>query len=82
MNEWIMVTERLPRPFQPVWIYWRAKEVLIGCRIYEGDEETRYSPIEGWYSFEDEECRCTFFWMPIEGPPHNIEKPFPPYLKD
>lgn len=59
--QWISVTERLPAPFQVVWIYWRDKEVLLGCRVNaEGSE-----PHENWYSFEDVKCRWTHWWMPV-----------------
>jgi len=73
--EWINVKNSLPTPYQVVWIFWRDSEVLLGCRVYEGIEETRCPPSEGWYSFEDEKCRWTDWWMPITS---SLDKPKPP----
>ena len=61
---WISVENELPKPFEVVWIYWRDREVLLGCRTYELEH---YDPSEGWYQFEDEKCRWTHWWMPITG---------------
>ena len=73
--EWISVHEQLPRPFEVVWIYWRDREILLGCRVYQDDEEKSQSPSEGWYSFEDEKCRGTHWWMRVED---SLDKPKPP----
>jgi hypothetical protein len=61
--EWISVEDELPKPFEIVWIFWRDKEVLLGCRTYEGAEEKECPPSEGWYSFSDEKCRWTHYWQ-------------------
>lgn len=66
--DWIKVTDRLPKPFEPCWIYWRDRDVLIGWRTYQTDEEFSQPPEEGWYSTEDEKCRWTNWWMPIKKP--------------
>ena len=73
---WINVKDSLPNPFEVVWIYWRDKEVLLGCRTYEDDPVgEKYEPPEGWYSFEDEKCRWTHYWMPIH---KSLDQPNPP----
>lgn len=61
--EWINVKERLPKSFEVVWIYWRDKEVLLGCRTFEVDLTD--DPSENWYSFSDEKARWTKWWMPV-----------------
>jgi len=71
--EWIKVTDKLPKPYEIVWIYWRDREVLLGCRTYEGKEEHECEPSEGWYSIGDEKCRWTNWWQY-----YRIEKPLPP----
>jgi hypothetical protein len=76
---WISVHKQLPRPFEVVWIYWRDREILLGCRVYQNDEENSQSSLEGWYSFEDEKCRWTNWWMRVED---SLDKPEPPYFKD
>ncbi len=58
MNEWISVKEKLPPLFEIVWIYWRDREVHLGCRTADDGE-----PHECWYSFEDEKCKWTNWWM-------------------
>jgi len=68
MTEWISVKDKLPKPFEPVWIYWKDDEVLIGYRTYMGKEEINQLPEEGWYSIEADKCRWTNYWMPIEKP--------------
>lgn len=68
MSEWVNVKDRLPKPMQKVWIYWRDREVVMGRRIYEGEEELNQPPEEGWYSFEDDKCRWTNWWMPLNKP--------------
>jgi hypothetical protein len=73
--EWINVRDRLPKPFQNVWIYWRDREVLIVHRTYIVEDETKQPPNEGWYSIEDEKCRWTNWWQPIP-------KPNPPTLEE
>jgi len=74
--KWISVEDRLPNPFEIVWIYWRDREVLLGCRTYQGKEAIECDPIEGWYSFADEKCRWTNYWMPhIDCP---LDPPKPP----
>lgn len=67
-NKWISVKERLPKPFEPCWIYWRDREVSLGWRTYEGEEEKTTPPEEGWYSLNEEKCRWTYWWMPIDKP--------------
>jgi hypothetical protein len=62
---WIKVTEKLPKPFEVVWIYWRDRQVLLGCRTYEDEEAIKCDPSEGWYSFEDGKCRWTRHWMSV-----------------
>lgn len=71
--QWINVEHELPKPFEVVWIFWRNREVLLGCRIYQGDEALRCPPSEGWYSFEDEKCRWTHCWQRVNGV--NLDKP-------
>lgn len=73
---WIKVTDDLPNPFEVVWIYWRDREVLLGCRTYIGKEEFICDPAEGWYSFEDQKCRWTNFWKRIDD--SCLDKPDPP----
>ncbi len=34
--KWNNVKDSLPEPFEVVWIYWRDREVLLGCRKYIG----------------------------------------------
>ncbi len=77
--DWIKVTEDLPNPFEVVWIYWRDKEVLLGCRTYQGDEAISCDPSEGWYSFEDEKCRWTHYWHRVDA--MNLDKPNAPKNK-
>lgn len=74
--DWIDVNKELPKPFEVVWIYWRDREVLLGCRTYRDEEEIRCPPNEGWYSFEDEKCRWTNYWQRIG--PHNLDEPDAP----
>jgi hypothetical protein len=62
MNEWTSVYNELPKPFEVVWIFWRDREVLLGCHTYEHGEG---EPNEGWYSFEDEKCRWTHWWQRV-----------------
>jgi len=69
---WTSVKDELPKPFEVVWIYWRNREVLLGCRVYEGEEAIKCEPSEGWYSFEDQKCRWTNFWMKVED---SLDKP-------
>lgn len=83
--KWFKVQDKLPDPWDVVWVYWRNREVLLGCRTYEGEEAIKCPPEEGWYSFSDEKCRWTHWWMPVtrqsyEPPePPNEEKTFAPY---
>lgn len=74
--EWISVKDKLPDPFEVVWIYWRDKEVLLGCRTYDGHEAVICDPSEGWYSFQDDKCRWTHFWQKVNS--MNLDKPNPP----
>lgn len=62
--EWISVKDRLPAQHEPVWIYWRDKQVVIGWRTLGDFGGT---PSENWYSYEggDKE-RWTNWWMPID----------------
>lgn len=71
---WISVIERLPKPYEPCWIYWRDRQVLIGWRVYEKEEEFTTLPHEGWYGTQDEKVRWTHWWFPIL-------KPNNPFLK-
>lgn len=74
---WIKVSDKLPQPFEVVWIYWRDREVLLGCRTYEDDPDgKKYEPSEGWYSFEDEKARWTHWWMSVKD--SGLDKPNPP----
>lgn len=73
--EWISVKDKLPKPDEPVWIYWKDRDVLIGWRTYHGLEAFLCPPSEGWYSWEDEKCRWVNWWMPIDN------KPLPPKEK-
>ena len=50
---WTNVYDALPAPFEVVWIYWRNREVLLGCRVYEDDPNGKKygywgSSIKGW----------------------------------
>ncbi len=76
--KWINVKDELPKPFEVVWIYWRDREVLFGCRTYIDEEQEKYNcdPSEGWYSFEDEKCRWTNWWKRIDS--SNLDKPDKP----
>ena len=69
MSEWISVLDRLPDFEEPVWVYWKDSEVLIGWRIYKREETQRANPYEGWYSWEDNKYRWASWWMPIEPKP-------------
>lgn len=79
MSEWINVKDSLPDPYEAVWIYWRDSEVVLGCRTYEGKEAILCPANEGWYSFEHEKCRWTYWWQRIYS--GNIDKPNPPKEK-
>lgn len=60
--EWISVEDRLPQLNEPVWIYWRNREVVIGWKTTLQGE-----PSEGWYSFHGgDKCRWAKWWMPID----------------
>jgi hypothetical protein len=69
--EWIRVKDDLPKPFEVVWIYWRDREVLLGCRTAEDCE-----PEDCWYSFEDDKCRWSNWWQRVQA--INLDKPEPP----
>jgi hypothetical protein len=69
--EWINVFDALPKIHEVVWIYWRDREVLLGCRINDDSE-----PHENWYSFDDDKCRWTYWWQKVSS--ENLDKPFPP----
>lgn len=70
VTEWISVFEELPKPDQTVWIWWRDREVVVGCKVdYECD------PDWGWYSFEDDKCKWTKFWSPIRLSPRDMYSP-------
>lgn len=71
--KWISVKESLPLANQPVWIYWRDREVLIGWRTYHGREAVECDPAEGWYSWEYDKCRYANWWMHIENRPDKPE---------
>lgn len=73
---WISVKEDLPKPFEVVWIRWRDKEVLLGCRTYMGEEAIQCDPSEGWYSFEDEKSGWTHQWARVGS--STLDKPYPP----
>ncbi len=74
--DWISVYNELPKPWEVVWIYWRDREVLLGCRTYEGDEEKKCPSDEGWYSFSDQKCRWTKYWQRVDA--SNFDEPNPP----
>lgn len=76
--EWISVDERLPRPFEHVWIFWRDREILIGYRTYVDDEEKSQPADEGWYSTEDDKCRWAHWWAPIIKPMNKPDISFNP----
>lgn len=76
-DEWLNVDEGLPKPFEIVWIYWRDRQVLLGCRTYEDEYEFTTPSHEGWYSLEDEKTRWTHYWKP-----YRIDKPNPPTKKE
>lgn len=78
--EWISVKDDLPKPFEVVWIYWRDREVLLGCRTYQGEEAINCEPSEGWYSFANEKCRWTHWWQRVDA--SNFDKPLPPPPKE
>ena len=61
MSTWISVKDSLPDPWHVVWIYWRDREVLLGCRTIVEE-----NPSDGWYSFDDGKCRWTNWWMPVD----------------
>jgi len=65
MSEWISVKDKLPDEYDVVWIFWRDREVLLACRTCEGREHLECEPTEGWWSFEDDKCRWTNWWMPV-----------------
>lgn len=69
--EWISVEDRLPDLFEIVWIYWRNREVILGCKTASDCEAN-----ECWYSFDDEKCRFTDFWMSHKD--HPIDPPEAP----
>lgn len=77
---WISVKDSLPKPFEVVWIYWRDREVLLGCRIYDGQDEFTSEPSDGWYSFADEKCRWANWWQRIDC--SNLYRPYPPMIKE
>lgn len=60
MSDWISVYQKLPALYTPVWIYWRNEEVVIGQRMGYQTE-----PDWGWYSFEHDKEKWTYWWMPI-----------------
>lgn len=66
---WISVKDRLPDQWEPCWIFWRDREVVVGCRTYKPNE---YDPCEGWYEYENK-VRNAHWWMPLV-------KPEPPEL--
>lgn len=84
MNEWISVFDELPPAFTPVWIYWRDREVLLGCYTYEGEDVPPKGDeccAEGWYSFDDEKVRWCYWWKSATGS-SNIDKPLSPNKMD
>lgn len=74
-QKWVNVKNGLPEPFEVVWLYWRNREVILGCRTYTGDEEIRCPADEGWYSFEDQKGGWCDFWMRLED---SVDEPDPP----
>ncbi len=74
MSEWISVKDRLPEKYEIVWIYWRDREVLLGCKT-----DLKSEPEESWYSFDDGKCRWTNWWMPHIAFP--CEEPPPPEIE-
>jgi hypothetical protein len=70
--KWTKVKDDLPKPFEVVWIYWRNREVLLGCKT---DDDEHCEPEECWYSFDYEKCRRTHFWMRVSD---SLNKPSPP----
>lgn len=72
--KWIKCADKLPKIYEVVWIYWRDREVLLGCKLFEEDENSY--PSEQWYSFADDKCRSSKYWQPVDGT--NYDKPDPP----
>lgn len=62
MMEWIKVSDRVPDVEEPVWVYWKGKEVVIGWKTAYDCE-----PSECWYSHHGgQKCRNSDWWMPID----------------
>lgn len=71
--KWISVYDSLPDVDEPVWIYSRDREVVVGWkteRPYESEPE------ECWYSYlGGDKSRWTYWWRPI------TECPNPPPIQ-
>lgn len=76
---WKNVNHSLPKPYEVVWIYWRDREVTLGCRIYYEEDAINCHPSEGWYSFDYDKCRWTLWWMYVK---ESLDKPNPPEMKN
>ena len=62
IGDWINVEDRLPNLDEPVWIYWKNREVVIGHKTAIDCE-----PSECWYSYQGgDKCKWTNYWMPID----------------
>ena len=62
MSEWTSVYDSLPDDNEPVWIYWRDREVVIGWKTYRHGDAS-----EDWYSYQGgDKCRWAKWWMPID----------------
>lgn len=73
ITDWINVQDEVPPPWLVVWVYWRDREVLLGCKTEKRDE---CEPTDCWYSFEDGKCRFTNWWMPVNA--GTFDGPEPP----
>ena len=65
MSEWISVKDHLPDLLELVWIYWRDREVDLGCRT-DAHYDLHNQPSWGWYSFQDQKGGWAHWWQPIK----------------
>jgi hypothetical protein len=61
-KNWIHIESQLPKDNEICWIYWKDREVLLGCRKECAPEPASF------YSFEDDKIRWAYWWMPIKKP--------------
>lgn len=74
---WMNVKDSMPKPYEVFWIYWRDREVLLGCITDAWDDS---HPEWGWYSFEDEKCKWAFHWQRVDR--INFDNPKPPTMSE